>query len=300
MAIAVQGLRAFRAVMEGGSTAAAADRLGRTQPQLSRLIAQLEEEIGFPLFDRERRRLVPTSRSHRFYQEVLRALDGLDNIKQVAEELRLEADAQLRVIAPPYASYTVLPEALARYRKRFPTGEFSLELVTRSSMGRWISFHNFDIGIASLPFDAPSISTTPLAQVDTVVVMPLGHPLSKLAVVPVEAFGDFPFVALNTFTLLRRQLDQALDQAAVRLNLACETDTGLSACQMAAEGVGITVVDRLWLDAMPPNRVEHRPWTPGVTSSFGLIHPSTSPISDRARALGEILIDIFRSRYGAA
>ena len=294
MAIAVQGLRAFRAVMEGGSTATAADRLGRTQPQLSRLIAQLEEEIGFPLFDRERRRLVPTPRAHRFYQEVLRALDGLDNIKQVAEELRLEADAQLRVIAPPYASYTVLPEALARYRKRFPSGEFSLELVTRSSMGRWISFHNFDIGIASLPFDAPSISTTPLAQVDTVVVMPLGHPLSKLSVVPVEALGDY------TFTLLRRQLDHALDQTGVRLNLVCETDTGLSACQMAAEGVGITVVDRLWLDAMPPGRVEHRPWTPGVTSSFGLIHPSTAPVSDRARALGEILIDIFRSRYGVA
>ena len=69
---------------------------------------------------------------------------------------------------------------------------------------------------------------------------------------------------------------------------------------MAAEGVGITVVDRLWLDAMPPGRVEHRPWTPGVTSSFGLIHPSTAPVSDRARALGEILIDIFRSRYGVA
>lgn len=297
MALAVQGLRAFRAVMEVGSTGAAADRMGRTQPQLSRLISQLEAEIGFPLFDRERRRLVPTARAHRFYQDVLRALDGLDSIKQIGEELRLEADAQLRVIAPPYASYTVLPEALARYRQTYPNGQFSLELVTRSSMGRWLSFHQFDIGIASLPFDAPSISSIPLAQVQTVVVMPVGHPLAERRRITVRDFEHYPFVALNTFTLLRRQLDRVLDDAGVKLRLAGETDTGLSACQLVAEGVGITVVDRLWVDAMPPGKVEYRHWDPGVKSSFGLIHPSSVPLGTSARLFADILKDIFKTRY---
>jgi DNA-binding transcriptional LysR family regulator len=299
MAIAVQGLRAFRAVMEVGSTSAAADRIGRTQPQLSRLISQLEDEIGFSLFDRERRRLVPTARAQRFYLEVLRALDGLESIKQIGEELRLEADAQLRVIAPPYASYTVMPEALTRYRKAYPNGQFSLGLVTRSSMGRWLSFHQFDIGIASLPFDAPAISSIPLAQVQTVAVMPEGHPLAAKKRVSVEDLGRYPFVALNAFTLMRRQLDRVLDDAGVKLKLAGETDTGLSACQLVAQGLGITVVDRLWLDAMPPGQVQYRPWDPGVRSSFGLIHPSSVPLGTSARLLADILKDIFKVRYKA-
>ena len=297
MAIAVQSLRAFRAVMEVGSTSAAADLLGRTQPQLSRLVSQLENEIGFPLFDRERRALVPTSRAHAFYQQVIRALDGLDNIKQVGEELRMEADAQLRVIAPPYASYTVLPEALARYRQTHPNSQFSLELVTRSSMGRWLSFHNFDIGIASLPFDAPSISSIPLAEVDTVVVMHPNHPLAAKKRIPVEELGKHPFVALNNFTLIRRQLDRVLYEAEVKLQLAGETDTGLSACQLVAEGLGISVIDRLWLDAMSPGELVHRPWDPGVRSSFGLIHPSSVPLGRSARAFADILQEIFRVRY---
>ena len=298
MAIAVQSLRAFRAVMEVGSTSAAADRLGRTQPQLSRLISQLEGDIGFPLFDREHRALVPTARAHHFYQQVIRALDGLDSIKQVGEELRLEADAQLRVIAPPYASYTVLPEALARYRQLHPNGQFSLELVTRSSMGRWLSFHNFDIGIASLPFDAPSIGSIPLAQVDTVVVMPPKHPLTAKKRVAAEDLGHYPFVALNTFTLIRRQLDRVLNECGVKLRLAGETDTGLSACQLVAEGLGISVIDRLWLDAMPPGQLAHRPWDPGVRSSFGLIHPSAVPLGTSARQFADILQNIFKARYG--
>ena len=298
MAIAVQGLRAFRAVMEVGSTGAAADRLGRTQPQLSRLITQLETELGFALFHREHRRLLPTMRAHRFYQEVLRALEGLDNIKQIGEDLRLEADANLRVIAPPYASYTVIPEALALYRQTYPNARFSLELVTRSSMGRWISFHNFDLGIASLPFDAPSITAVPLAEVATVVVMPVRHPLARQARISATDLGRYSFVVLNAFTLLRRQLDRILAEAGVELDIVGETDTGLSACQMVAEGVGITVVDRLWLDALPAGRVEARPWSPGLISSFGLIHPAPTPLGEPAQLLARILRDIFAKRYG--
>jgi DNA-binding transcriptional LysR family regulator len=297
MAIAVQGLIAFRAVMEVGSTSAAADRLGRTQPQLSRLITQLEAELGFALFHRDRRRLVPTARAHRFYQEVIRALDGLDSIKEVGEEIRLEEDSQLRVIAPPYASYTVIPEALARFRLAYPNARFSLELVTRSSMGRWISFHGFDIGIASLPFDAPSIIANPLAQVPTVVVMRPDHPLAQKARVDIADLEGVQFVELNGFTLLRRQLDAVLANNGVTINVIGETDTGLSACQMVAAGVGVTIVDRLWIDAMPPGSVTWRPWEPGITSAFGLIRPAATPLSHAGERFGKILQDIFSARY---
>ena len=88
-------------------------------------------ELGFSLFYREHRCLVPSQRAHCLYQEVLRAaLDGIDNIKQTSKEPRLEADAMLRIIAPPYFSYTVMPEALARNRQTFPNVQFSLALVT--------------------------------------------------------------------------------------------------------------------------------------------------------------------------
>jgi hypothetical protein len=60
-----------------------------------------------------------------------------------------------------------------------------------------------------------------------------------------------------------------------------EMKTGLSASQIVAEGVGITVVDRLWRDAMPPGRVEFRPWT--VRYSFDLIHPAATSLRPPAR-----------------
>jgi hypothetical protein len=51
---------------------------------------------------------------------------------------------------------------------------------------------------------------------------------------------------------------------------------------------------------MPEGKVQFRQWEPGVKSSFGLIHPSASPLGSAARALADILKDIFKSRYKSA
>jgi DNA-binding transcriptional LysR family regulator len=215
----------------------------------------------------------------------------------VGEELRLEEGAQLRILAPPYVSYTVMPEAISRYREGYPNGRFSIELVTRSQIGQWISFHSFDIGIASLPFDAPSISVSPLAQVPTVVVMPPQHPLCNCDLIDVKMLASYDFIALNGFTLVRRQLDHVLSQAGVTLKIVGETDTGLNALQLVARGLGITIVDRLWVDAMPAGTVEFRSWTPGVTSAFGLIRPDSAAATAPTLLMTSILRDIFRERY---
>ena len=58
----VNHLRAFVAVVEAGTVTAASAAIGRTQPQVSRLVSGLEEAVGFALFVRENRRLLLTQR----------------------------------------------------------------------------------------------------------------------------------------------------------------------------------------------------------------------------------------------
>ena len=81
----LKGLEALRAFMEGGSLNAAAERLHRTQPQVSRLLAALEDEVGFALFTRKKRRLVPTTEAREFYSHVEHALYSLDDAMHAAE-----------------------------------------------------------------------------------------------------------------------------------------------------------------------------------------------------------------------
>ncbi|MDR5653795.1 LysR family transcriptional regulator [Ruixingdingia sedimenti] len=68
-------LTAFEAVLRTGSTAAAARELDLTQGAVSRLVQNLESQLGRPLFLRDRRRLIPTEAARAYGRDVTRALD---------------------------------------------------------------------------------------------------------------------------------------------------------------------------------------------------------------------------------
>ena len=53
-------MRSFLAVLDAGSVSAAAKRSGAQQPTLSRHVAELEAQLGAPLFERTGRGVVPT------------------------------------------------------------------------------------------------------------------------------------------------------------------------------------------------------------------------------------------------
>lgn len=287
----ILSLRAFIAIMEIGTVTGAAEALRRTQPQVSRLIADLEHEIGFSLFFRQRRRLVPTQRGSRLYVDVKRALNGLDEIDRIAEEIRTDTEAVLRILVPPYAATSILPGALRTFADRFPERRYSVEIVNRNSMGTWISFHPFDVGIASLPFDLPAVQAHPFATVETVVALPAGHRLAEKEVVDVADLADVPFIAMTRTTPMRRLLDQIAEAEGLKLRIVGETTTSNSACEMVAQGLGVTIVDGLVPLAMHSSNLVFRQWTPGHRSQFGLLYPAAAKPSSAARDFSAILVE---------
>src|SRR3546814_16949042 len=70
-------MEAFNAVMEAGSVSAAARCLGVSQPAVSRLLKQFEEELGFALFHRAKGKLMPTPEAHRPPVAVGKPLDAI-------------------------------------------------------------------------------------------------------------------------------------------------------------------------------------------------------------------------------
>ena len=94
-------LEAFRATMHAGTVVAAAGLLNVTQPAVSRLIAELEMRIGFALFERRGRRLVPTAEAQQLYREIERLHLGVERIAQVATDIRMQRAGALRLAVLP-------------------------------------------------------------------------------------------------------------------------------------------------------------------------------------------------------
>lgn len=284
--------KALVAVMETGSVTGGAQSVGRTQPQVSRLISGLEHELGYELFSRHRQRLVPTARGVRLYEEAKRALAGFDNLEVVSRLISRDGADQLRVFAPTYVAHSFLPEALGRLSKRLPALRVSVEIVGRNSIGSWISFHPFDIGIATLPFERPSITVERFAAVDTVVVVPATHRLAtKRQIAPKDLDGK-PFVTLGRNTPMRQRLDHVFEAAGIAPAIVAETSSSNSACELVAHGLGFTIVD--FIVALPRQRelkLALKRWQPGLTSEFGFIYPTAAGLTKAAAEFVRVVSD---------
>ena len=104
-------LEAFAAVMSTGSVTAAGKLLGRSQPAISRLIQDLEAEIGYALFTRAGPRVSPTEQGFLLYEDVEHTLISLRQIRTRAEEIARGEARPLRLAATSALAAGLLPDA---------------------------------------------------------------------------------------------------------------------------------------------------------------------------------------------
>src|SRR5262245_47324218 len=81
-------IEAFRAVMVGGTATTAAQMLFISQPAVSRLVRSLEDSVGFDLFERRKKRLVPTVEGKQLHAAVEQTFVGLQHVSRAADAIR--------------------------------------------------------------------------------------------------------------------------------------------------------------------------------------------------------------------
>jgi len=119
-------LTAFAAVVETGSFAAAARRLGRSTSRLSRQVADLEAGLGARLLHRTTRALTLTEAGRAYHEQVARILADLDAADQSVGRLQAAPRGRLRVAAPMSFGIRHLAPALPDFLARYP--EIALDM----------------------------------------------------------------------------------------------------------------------------------------------------------------------------
>jgi DNA-binding transcriptional LysR family regulator len=124
-------LRVFREVVEAGSFAAAAERLGMSAPMASKRLAQLERTVNARLLHRTSRHLSLTEAGGAYYEQCRQALDILDAAQAAVCHGAEGVRGQLKVSAPVWCANARFAQALAEYRRRFPEVVVDMHLANR-------------------------------------------------------------------------------------------------------------------------------------------------------------------------
>jgi len=152
-----RALLAFRQTMLTGSVTRAAAQLGRTQPAISRLLKELEEDVAFRLFERVRGRLVPTPEGRLFFEEVQRSFRGLDRLGEVAAEIRQGRHGTLRLAAMPAAAASFLPGVLRRFAATSPGMAVDVAVQSSVEVVRLVQLQESDLGLIEGGTPAPGV-----------------------------------------------------------------------------------------------------------------------------------------------
>lgn len=286
-------LEAFSAVMTVGSITGAGQMLNRSQPAVTRLIRDLEDELGFQLFERNGPKVTPTHHAFQLRAEVEHALDGVRQIRQSAERLAEDETREIRIVATPAIAAGLAPAALARMPGALRPRHIQLRSQSAEAVVQSVLSKTIDLGVVSLPLEHRGIDVHWIGEAPCVAVVSSDSPLATQQALSLDQLAEQPLITLSNPFRLRRRIDRALARTPSGSEIL-ETNSSLNAIQMARAGLGVALVEPVSAHGVRAQDVTVLPLDVDIPFFFGVITPYAHPLSAPARALIEALETLSR------
>lgn len=295
MRINLRQIEAFQAAMEFGSATAAAEFMHISQPAVSRMIGDLEATVGFQLFERRARGLVPTQDARALYEEVRRSFVGLERIGKVADGIREKTTGTVRVIALSKYADGIIASFVGRFLKDHPGIAVELESAATAAVTQGIASQAFDVGIAAATVTDPLLTTTPLFESGVVLAMTPDDALADAAVVPLAELDGRNMVVLPDDSQYGAVIDRALGKAGIRPLVVGRARTHGSLYRMVEAGAGLALVDEAIAAQHGGADVVFRPVDPPITRTVATLINRRAAPSTATNAF----LDALRADFGA-
>ncbi|QIL82772.1 LysR family transcriptional regulator [Diaphorobacter sp. HDW4A] len=291
-------LEAFAAVMSTGSVTAAGRVLGRSQPAVTRLVQELEAEIGYPLFSRNGPRVSPTEQAFLLFEDVEHALQSLQQIRRRAKEIEHGVKRPLHLLATSALAAGLIPAALARLEASgndAAASQIHLRSASPERVAHGVLTGSAQLGVTSLPLEHRGLQVHWIAEAPCVAVLPAGDPLATRDVVPLAALAQRRLITMaNPYRLLGR-LDDAFaavstaDEAAARQFL--KTNSSVNAMAAVRARLGVSVLEPVTALGLPLDGLAVRALDTHIPFLFGVVSQQTSPFTPAMDALCNALAD---------
>lgn len=280
----VKALEAYAAVVATGSMTAAALKLGRSQPAVSRLVQELEHELGYALFERNGPRLIPTAQGLLLYGDVDRALTSIQQIKQRAHHIARGQVRSLRVCATSALGCGLVPAATEALADRVAGVE--LRTAWPEEVCHNVLQRAADVGFTSLPLDHEGLQVHWLGSAPCVLAVRADDPLSRFSRVSLAALAGRRLITMIASAHgLRPRIEAALTQAGVRGAPAVETTSSVGALAFVRAGAGVAVLEPVTPIGVPLDGVVVRPLDEDIPFYFGAVTPLAQKTDQQAIAL---------------
>jgi DNA-binding transcriptional LysR family regulator len=267
----------------------AAVALAVSQPAVSKALRHAEDMLGFALFLREGRRLVPTPELQALMPEIERAFATVEEIRRRAAGMQRSQTGELTIASIPTLTGRSLAEAVMKFRRRHPRVLLRLVTLPTPDVIARVRDGPADIGLLHGPVTLDELQAVRLGTNVIVAVLPRSHPLASRPAVHPRDLRNYEVITIGRATAPGSLILAGFERATVPVTVAVEVTTSASAVMLVRAGVGVAVVDGKALENIAVDEVVVRPFLPEITLSVDAITSAARPVSRAASAFLRIL-----------
>lgn len=276
----IRQIEAFQAAIETGSVTRAATLLEIGQPAVSRLIADLEVSLGFPVFHRSAGRITPTAEGLSFHAVVERAFLKMKEIERAADQIRHAYSEHLTVSTLPVLASTIVPGVIQLFVEKNPKVSIDIHTLLMTEILQGIQAQRADVAMSVSFTEVQGVRQEHLIDVRFVAALPRRHRLAKRKVLDIRDFDGEDYISIVPSSAIGwGRIDKEFEAKGVRPHRRFATPYSQTAYSLVAAGVGVSILEPFAAEHWSRNGVAIRPLSVDLSFTYSLFFPDQSTIN---------------------
>ena len=273
----------FLTVAEARNFTRAAAQMGLGQPVISGMIQELEQELGFRLFDRTTRRVELTDAAREFLDDARRIIADFEQSVNRARDVGSHRRGRIMVGAPPLLAAALLPDVIRDFARSSPGVEVTLFDRTVPTINQMIKTGRLELGIGTFQGKEDGVAKIALISDRFSLFCSADHPLAALTRPTWKDLSGFPLVTLQRENGIREEVERGFAAQHLVSKPVYELDQMSTVLALVKAGLGITVLPIYALSAQSLPGVVAKPLSdPALTREIVVIRREDRTLSPAA------------------
>lgn len=265
------------AIVMAGSSSGAARLLNVSQPAVSKMLSQIEAQLGSSLFERVRGKLQPTEQVRLLFDEIAKAQKIMRRVNDIADSLTKEGGGALSLASIPSLAYAIVPGVIARFRLENPEIVVRLETGAVPEMIESVLQGEAELGLLVMLTDHPLLTVLPLFEGRMLAALPRNHPLAVKSLVSLADLSPYPHILVGSRMPFGMLTSSAFEQAGLPCRVCADVTNSLQACALVDAGVGVALVDEFTARNLSWLNVVTRPLKEKISLRTSIVYSRNRP-----------------------
>lgn len=190
----IKQLECFCLLAKKQHYAQTAEELDLPQSSLSRMIRQMEEELGVPLFQRAGRGVELSQYGEYYLTFASRALQDLESGAQGLLGMIDQRQEQISMACIYYLGPEFLPKLMRRFNQQGGNATFLLQQKNTLDVLRLVKNGEVELGFCAMAGEESALEFVEVHRSQMVLIVPSDHPLARYEEIPLSRAAQYPFV----------------------------------------------------------------------------------------------------------